>query len=308
MKSLRGQKILLTGPAGQIAYPLARALAADNDVWGIARFSQPGSRDRVESLGVTTRVVDLIDPDLSELPTDFDYVLHLAASIVDGFDADTAIRINAEGTGQLMSTFRSARAFLVMSSCAVYGSPQDGETAVPEGFDYGGSPQPYSSSYSVSKFAEESVARFAAREFNLPTTIARMNVAYGDNGGLPAMLLDAILAGQTIPLRPQRASICSPIHEDDIIAQTPALLAAASVPATITNWGGDEAVDLRELIRLLGESVGREVRTEESEMGIHHYHLDPTRRRQLAGRCQVSWKEGVRRMVDARRKQAESEH
>ena len=302
MESLRGHKILLTGPAGQIAFPLARALAAENEVWGIARFTQPDSRDRVESLGVKTRVVDLVDPDLSALPTDFDYVLHLAASIVDGFDADTAIRINAEGTGRLMSAFRSARAFLVMSSCAVYGSPEDGTTAVAESFEYGGSPQPYSNSYSISKFAEESVARFAAREFDLPTTIARMNVAYGDNGGLPAMLLDAILAGETIPLRPHRASICSPIHEDDIIAQTPALLAAASVPATITNWGGDEAVDLRELIHFVGQAVGREVRTEESEMGNHHYRLDATRRRELTGPCEVSWKDGVQRMIQARRK------
>ena len=301
MDTLRGNKILITGPAGQIAFPLARALARNNEVWGIARFSQPNSRQRVEDLGVTTRVVDLVDPDLSELPTDFDYVLHLAASIVDGYDSDTAIRINAEGTGALMSRFREARAFLVMSSCAVYGSPDDGKYAVPEGFDYGGSPQPYSNTYSVSKFAEEAVARFAAREFDLPTTIARMNVAYGDNGGLPAMLLEAILADEVIALRPDRASVCSLIHEDDIIAQTPGLLAAASVPATLTNWGGDQAVDLRDIIAFLAEQVGHEARTEESEMGIHHYALDPQRRLELAGPCQVDWKEGLRRMVAARR-------
>jgi nucleoside-diphosphate-sugar epimerase len=301
MTGLQDQKILITGPAGQIAFPLARALARSNEVWGIARFSQPGSRERVESLGVTTRTVDLADPDFSALPSDFDYVLHLAASILDGFDVDTAIRINAEGTGELMSRFRNARAFLVMSSCAVYASPDDGHYAIPEGFDYGGSPQPYSTTYCVSKLAEEAVARFAAREFDLPTTIARMNVAYGDNGGLPAMLLDALRTGQPIALRPERASICSPIHEDDIISQTPALLAAASVPATLTNWGGDQAVDVRDLIALLAELSGCEARIEESEMGIHHYCLDPSRRIELAGRCRVDWKEGVRRMVQARR-------
>jgi len=300
MDSLNGQKILITGPAGQIAFPLARALAADNEVWGIARFSQPTNRQRVEDIGVTTRVVDLAAPDLSELPDDFDYVLHLAASIVDGYDADTAIRINAEGTGELMSYFRNARAFLVMSSCAVYGSPEDGNYEIPEAFDYGGSPQPYSSTYSISKFAEEAVARFAAREFDLPTTIARMNVAYGDNGGLPAMLLDTILAGQPIALRPGRSSICSPIHEDDIIAQTPALLAAAAVPATITNWGGDQAVDLREIITFLAERVEREVEIEESEMGIHHYRLCPRRRNELAGPCHIDWKAGIARMIEAR--------
>ncbi|MEE2665956.1 MAG: NAD(P)-dependent oxidoreductase [Myxococcota bacterium] len=302
MGTLRGHKILVTGPAGQIAFPLARALARDNEVWGTARFSQPGSRERVEQIGVTTRVVDLAAPDWSELPLDFDYVLHLAASIVDGFDVDTAIRINAEGTGELMSRFRRARAILVMSSCAVYASPDDGHHAIAEDFDYGGSPQPYSNTYCVSKLAEEAVARFAAREFGVPTTIARMNVAYGDNGGLPAMLLDSMLSGQPIPLRPGRASICSPIHEDDIIAQTPALLAAAAVPAAITNWGGDQAVDLRDMVHDLGELSGCEPRLEESQMGIHHYRLDPTRRIELAGNCQVDWRDGLRRMVTARQR------
>ncbi len=43
---LEAQKILITGPAGQIAFPLARRLAAANEVWGIARFSDPASRER----------------------------------------------------------------------------------------------------------------------------------------------------------------------------------------------------------------------------------------------------------------------
>jgi nucleoside-diphosphate-sugar epimerase len=300
MPKLEGQKILITGPAGQIAFPLARALAPTNDVWGIARFSQAGSRDRVEDIGVTTRVVDLAAPDFSELPDDFDYVLHLAASILDGFDVDTCIRINAEGTGELMSRFRKAKAFLVMSSCAVYSSPDDGNDAIKEGFDYGGSTQPYSTTYCVSKLAEEAVARFAAREFSLPTTIARMNVAYGDNGGLPAMLLDSLRAGEPVALMAGRASVCSPIHEDDIIAQTPALLAAAAVPATITNWGGDQAVELRDMVAWIGEVAGLEPKIEESEMAIHHYRLDPTRRLELAGPCSVDWRDGIRRMIEAR--------
>ena len=41
---LSGEKVLLTGPAGRIAFPLARSLAADNEVWGVARFSDPATR------------------------------------------------------------------------------------------------------------------------------------------------------------------------------------------------------------------------------------------------------------------------
>jgi len=93
---VKGKKILVTGPAGQIAQAICRSLAPDNDVWGIARFSRPDSCEFVESLGVTARAVDLADPDFSSLPDDFDFVLHLAAYMGREDDHDHALRINAE--------------------------------------------------------------------------------------------------------------------------------------------------------------------------------------------------------------------
>ena len=74
---LRDEKILITGPAGRIAYGLARSLVADNDVWGIARFGDPATREKVDALGVTTRAMDFADGDFGDLPTDFTYLLHL---------------------------------------------------------------------------------------------------------------------------------------------------------------------------------------------------------------------------------------
>ena len=117
---LSGEKILITGPAGQIAYPLARYLAADNEVWGIARFGDEESRARVDELGVTTRVCDMASGDFSALPDDFTYVLHLAAFQGPGLDFDHAITVNAEGTGLLLAHCRRANAALVMSTHSVY--------------------------------------------------------------------------------------------------------------------------------------------------------------------------------------------
>ena len=56
---LRDEKILITGPAGQIAFPIAEFLSKENEVWGIARFGDEQSRDRVEAVGVTTRRCDI---------------------------------------------------------------------------------------------------------------------------------------------------------------------------------------------------------------------------------------------------------
>ena len=37
--TVNGTKILVTGASGQVALPVAEALASDNEVWAIARFT-----------------------------------------------------------------------------------------------------------------------------------------------------------------------------------------------------------------------------------------------------------------------------
>jgi nucleoside-diphosphate-sugar epimerase len=300
MAELRGKRILVTGPAGQIAFPLARDLARSNEVWGIARFSQPGSRERVEKVGVRCVSVDLAAPDWKQLPEHFDAVLHLAVLQQPGFDYDHALRVNAEGTGLLMSRFRRAKAFLVVSTCGVYASPEDPRHALRESDPLGVTVQPYSPTYAVSKIAEEGVARFACREFGIPTTIARMNVSYGPNGGLPAYQLDAIVAGQPVVVQQGRASVCNPIDERDIDAQIPGLLEVASVPARILNWSGDEAVEVEDYCRYMGELTGLAVRFERSGEAIHHFRLDNSERQKLLGPCKIHWRQGLRDMIAAR--------
>src|SRR5512132_1219914 len=110
---LQGEKILVTGPAGQIAFPLASTLARDNDVWGIARFSDPASRERVDAAGIMTVACDLASGDFHEVPNDFTYVLHLATFRNGGMDYDQAMRVNAEGTHLLLEHCRMAKAALI---------------------------------------------------------------------------------------------------------------------------------------------------------------------------------------------------
>ena len=129
---LSGEKILITGPAGRIAFGLARSLVADNEVWGIARFSDPATRDKVEELGVTTRTLDIADDDFGDLPTDFTYLLHLVADF-SADDYDRALRVNAEGTGFVLEHCRTAKAALVMSTVTVYKPHPDPWHAVPRG-------------------------------------------------------------------------------------------------------------------------------------------------------------------------------
>jgi nucleoside-diphosphate-sugar epimerase len=295
---LSGEKILITGPAGRIAFGLARSLVADNEVWGIARFSDPSTRAKVEELGVTTRTLDIADGDLGDLPTDFTYLLHIAADFSPD-DYDRALRVNAEGTGFILEHCRRAKAALVMSTVTTYKPNPDPWHAFREDDPLGDAMAPPSAPYSVSKIAEEGVARYCARAFGLPVTIARMCAAYSDQGGLPIWHLHAVATGEPVQTRWDPMPY-SPIHDDDICAQLEPLLDVASVPATIVNWGGDEPASVQEWSAYFGELLGVEAKVvvEEIPGASVGSVADHTKRREITGPCRVGWREGFRRVAE----------
>jgi nucleoside-diphosphate-sugar epimerase len=296
--SLAGRKILVTGATGQVGFAVARALARDNQVHGLARLAKPSDRERLERAGVRPVAVDLAFGSLDALAGDFDAVLHFA--VVKGGDADFErdLAANAEGTGRLMAHCRRAKAFLHCSSAAVYRPP--GARAAREQDPLGDNHRALLPTYSLCKIASEAVARFAAREHSLPTVIARLSVPYGDNGGWPWFHLALLRAGRPIPVHPERPNLFNPIHEDDLVAHLPKLLAAASVPALVVNWGGSETVGLETWCAWLGELTGLSPRWQETPDTIASLPVDLDRMHALLGPTRVSWREGLRRMVEAR--------
>jgi nucleoside-diphosphate-sugar epimerase len=295
---MRDQKILITGPTGQVALPVALALARENEVWGVARFSDAAARKRLESAGVHCVAMDLGDGDFRDLPGDFDTVLNLAVSKSSDGNFDGDLRANGEATGLLMGHCRRARAFLHCSTTGVY--QPAGHHVFRESDPLGDNHRVIMPTYSIAKIATEVVARSACRELRLPTTIARLCVPYGDNGGWPWYHLMMMRGGVAIPVHPNRPSRYTLIHEDDIIAMIPGLLRAASVPATIVNWAGQQHVAIEEWCATLGELTGIEPRFDVTDKALDSVQVDTTRLLELVGPAKVGWEEGFRRMLLAR--------
>ncbi len=292
---LQNEKILITGCASQVGFPVARELSRSNEVHGLARFSKTEDRERMDAIGVRCIALDLAKDPFDAVPDDFSVVLHFA--VVKSGDWDYDLAANVEGTGRLMAHCRSARAFLHCSSGAVY-AEQGHEPRVESG-PLGDNHRVMMPTYSICKIAAESMARFGARQWNLPTTIARFSVPYGNNGGWPWYHLLMMRAGAPIPVHPDKPSIYNPIHEDDYIAQIPRLLEIASVPATVINWGGSETVSVEEWCEHIAALTGLAPKFQYTENTLRSLPLDLRRMHELVGETKVSWRDGIRRMIEA---------
>jgi nucleoside-diphosphate-sugar epimerase len=298
---LRGKKILVTGANGQIAFPICEYLAPENDVWGVARFSDPASRARLEAAGVTARFLDLDKPDFTDIPDDFDYVLHLAAYLSPGKDYEAALRTNADGTGLVLHHCRRATAALVMTTGSVYDPNPDPWHLYRETDPLGDGHLPIIPTYSISKIAEEAVARSCSLMFELPVSIVRMNVAYGRNGGMAVYHLDSVVDGRPVPVR-WDPSPYSPIFQDDVNWQIEPLLGAATTPATIINFAGDEAVSIQEWTAYFGELAGRtpQFRLDVVDGTHRGVAIDVSKRLAITGPCRTDWRTGMRLVFESR--------
>ncbi len=295
---LKNARILITGATGQVGLPLTRALAQDNTVLALGRYAKPEDAAKIAALGAKPVRADLATGDLSAVPTDADIVINLAVARSNTPDFDGDLAMNAEGAGLLFAHCRPKRAFIHCSSAAVY-QWKNGEP-VAEGDPLGDHHRVMMPTYSLCKIAAESVVRFCARQWNTPTTIARLGVPYGDNGGWPWYHLMMMKAGVPIPLHPSGANRFPLFHEDDFARTLSTLVEMASVPAAIVNWAGSEDTSIEAWCEELGRLTGLVPKFDRTEKALAPLPLDVHKLEARAGASRVAWRDGIRRMVAAR--------
>jgi UDP-glucuronate 4-epimerase len=291
---LTGKKILITGPTGQVALPVVERLAQTSQVYALARFSKEEDRQRIEALGATTIKADLADAaSLQAVPDDLDYVLNFAVAKTGDFDYDLAA--NAEGVGNLMTRCSKVKAFLHFSSTAVY--EYAGHEPRSEDAPLGDNHRVMFPTYSIAKIAAETVCRFVAHQQGIPTTIARLSVPYGDNGGWMYYHLLMMQGGIPIDLHPEAPNYYNPLHVDDYLEKIPYLLAAATTDVTTVNFGGSQRVSIEEWCAYIVELTGFEPVFQDNPRAFGSLSIDTTRMHELIGETRVDWRDGIRSQI-----------
>ena len=291
---LDSAKVLITGATGKIGFPIARALAERNEVWGAARLRDPADRGRLLDAGIKPVVLDIADPDFSDLPNDFDYVFHAAVDSGTG-DWSRCVETNAHNSGELLHHCRSASGFVFCSTGSIYG--YQGRRPLRETDPPG---VPLRPNYSFSKVAAEAVCTWVAHRFDIPVTIIRICSTYGPQGGAPADRLDAMLARKPVRLHPDKPNNYNPIYEDDYVEFGIRAMEVADTPPVVVNWAGSETVSVEEYCTYMGELVGVEPVFEYTPDAHTPLWPDVTRMHEVLGRTKVPWRDGFRHMIAAR--------
>lgn len=292
---LANTKMLITGPTGQVALPVVEHFAKIADVYALARFRKEEDRAQIEALGATVIAADLAEPDtLTAIPEDIDYVLNFAVVKSGDFDYDLAA--NGEGVGNLMMRCKNAKAFVHFSSTAVY--EYAGHEPRSENSPLGDNHRVMFPTYSISKIAAETVCKFVAHQQGIPTTIARLSVPYGDNGGWMYYHMLMMQGGVPIELHPDKPNEYNPLHVNDYIEKIPYLLGAATQEVTTLNFGGSEKVSIEQWCDYIAQLTGFEPVFSENPKAFGSLCIDTQRMHELIGETSMDWREGIRRQLE----------
>jgi nucleoside-diphosphate-sugar epimerase len=203
---------------------------------------------------------------------------------------------NAQKSGDLLHHCRTAKGFVFCSTGSVYGYP--GRRPLRESDPPG---VPLRPNYSFSKIAAESVCTWVADRYDIPLTIIRICSTYGPEGGAPADRLEMMLAGKPIRLHPDKPNNYNPIYEDDYVELGIRAMEVAANPPIVVNWAGSETVSIEEYCAYMGELVGVEPTFEYTADAHTPLWPDVTYMHEVLGATKVPWREGFRRMIEARR-------
>lgn len=255
---------LITGAAGFLGSALAEHLAREgHQVRGLDDLSTGDPQALSPDVHFTRG--DVNDrPKLWTLLQEVDCVYHLAArvsvqeSVLYPREYNAA---NVGGTVSLMEAMRDVgvRRVILASSGAVYGD--QGEQPLVES----ATPDPRSP-YAVSKVSAEHYVRTIGKLWGMETVCLRIFNAYGPGQHLPPShppvvphFLRQALRGGTLVVHGDGGQTRDYVYVDDVVSAMVAAATAPNINGIVVNVGSGTETSIRELVKKVGEAVGREV-------------------------------------------------
>jgi len=302
-------RALVTGCASFIGSSLTERLLQDGfEVTGIDRFSAYYSRE-IKEKNIAPALehdnFELMEKDILEM-TEFpqvDYVFHQSAQpgvrASWGKDFKIYIRDNVLATQRLLEFYKDHKIdkFVYASSSSIYGNAE-----LPQKEDV--VPKPISP-YGVTKLAGENLCYLYHVNYGLPTISLRYFTVYGPRQR-PDMaihkMVQQIRNDEELVIFGDGTQTRDFTYVADIL-EANILAARGDIKGKVYNIGGGNRISVNDLVKLMGEILGREPRAryiEEQKGDVRHTwaHIDLARA-ELGWHPQVNISEGLRKYIDS---------
>lgn len=246
--------IMILGVAGKMGVTLARVVkraAPGKRVIGVARFSEAGVKERLESWGIETIICDLLDRNavgkLPKLPN----VIYMAGLKFDFRGREDFLwAMNTIAPAIVAEAFAGSR-IVTLSTIHVYPWTNPMKGGVTELMP----PLARPGEYANSVVGRERTFEYYSRINQTPGRIVRFVYSIDMRYGVLQEIASWVLQGREIPLETGRVNI---MWQGDAINQFGRLLKHCEIPTTPINIGMPEPVSVRDVAGLFGNIFGLE--------------------------------------------------
>lgn len=237
------------GKVGPTLARLAKRAAPDKRVIGVARFSDPGVRRRLESWGIETIAADLLDRDAVEALPKLPNVIYMAGKKF-GAEAEKPFTwaMNTHVPALVAQAFRGSR-IVAFSTLCVYPFANVQHLDVDERTEPGPRGE-----YAASCVGRERIFQFFSATYGTPGRLIRLNYAIDMRYGVLFDVARWVRDGTPIPIATGHANV---IWQGDASAQILRALRHVTTPPSPLNVGGPDPTSIRWLALRFGERLGR---------------------------------------------------
>ncbi|HUJ85421.1 MAG TPA: NAD(P)-dependent oxidoreductase [Burkholderiales bacterium] len=252
-------EILVLGVAGKMGPTLARlARRAGKRVIGVARFSEPGLRAKLEAWGIECIACDLLDrAALERLPRTKNVVFMAGHKFGASGQPSLTWAMNVGVPFMVADAFRESRIVAFSTACVYPYASVAGR-----GADESTPTTPPAGDYANSCVGREQAFLYGSQRHGTPGRLMRLEYAIDMRYGVLHDVAAKVFAGRPVDVAMGHVNV---LWQGDANEQALRLLAHCTRPTSPINVSGPDVLSVRSLAAEFGRRFGRKARITGSE-------------------------------------------